>query len=132
MRALAGRIPRALRDHRSASGITYGAYLRAMVARLGPLPSDARPWLKQAGLLVLALDALAADVEAARAVLANGGRRARDKARATLARLERRQSRARAALESAERRIEELAGEPPQLDLARAIAAAQATSGAER
>src|SRR5262249_18571044 len=72
LRALAGRIPRALKSHRSVEGGIYGAYLRAKVARLGPLPGDARPWARQAGLLVLGLERLQHEVDAAEAVLTNG------------------------------------------------------------
>ena len=111
MRALAGRIPRALKNHRSAEGAAYGRYCRAKLARLGPLSADARPWLKEAGLLVLALARLHQDAEATRAVLANGaGRRARDRARVQVRQLERRAARLRAALDAAERRLEELVG----------------------
>jgi len=68
--------------------------------------------LKAAGLLTLDLDRLTQEAEAARAVLTNGaGRRARDRARGQLARLERRAARLRASLEAAERRLEELAGD---------------------
>lgn len=131
MRALRGAIPRALRNHRGAEGAAYGAYLRAMVGRLGPLGPEARPWLKQAGLLVLALDRLSVEAEATRETLQNGaGRRARDKARVQLRQLERRAARLRVALEAAERRLEELAGErrngsgDPLADVRRAVAEA--------
>jgi hypothetical protein len=96
----------------------YGSYARAKVARLGALPADARPWLKAAGLLVLDLDRLSAEAEALRAGLSNGaGRRARDKARVQLARLERRAARLRLALADAETRLEALAGDrrPPSI-----------------
>ena len=126
MRALVGRIPRALKNHRSAEGAAYGAYLRAMVARLGSLGPEAGPWLKAAGLLTLDLDRLAQEAEAARVVLSNGaGRRARDKARVELRQLERRASRLRGALANSEARLEALAGAHRPLDLARAIAATQ-------
>jgi hypothetical protein len=111
VRALTGGIPRALRSHRSAEGDAYGRYCRAKVERLGSLPADARPWLRAAGLLVLDLDRLSGEAEAARAVLSNGaGRRARERARVQIRQLERRAARCRASLEAAERRIEELAG----------------------
>jgi hypothetical protein len=80
-----------------------------------------------AGLLVLDLDRLAVEAEAARVTLTNGsGRRARATARTTLSRLERRGMRLRASLESAERRIADLAGGTANrpLDLARALTAA--------
>lgn len=110
MRALAGRIPRAFRSHRTAAGAAYGRYCRAKVARLGSLPADARPWLREAGLLVLALARLHEEGEVTRQALTNGaGRRTRDKARVQIRQIERRASRLRASLEAAERRLEELA-----------------------
>jgi hypothetical protein len=124
VRALRGAIPRALRDHRSAAGVQYGAYARAVVARLGPLPADSRPWLKAAGRLVLDLDALAAEQDAARAVLSNGaGRRARDRARVQLRQLERRSARLRGQLADAEARLAALAAARPPASVD-AIAAA--------
>jgi hypothetical protein len=119
-----------LKNHRSAEGYAFGRYVRATLARLGPLGPDARPWLKAAGLLTIDLDRLAADAEAARAVLANGAPpRARDRARVALRQLERRAARLRGALEMAEKRLEALAGDhkPPADPLAgvrRAIAEA--------
>ncbi len=55
MRALAGRIPRALRNHKTPEGWAYEQYCRATIARLGPLPSDAKPTLREAGLVVVDL-----------------------------------------------------------------------------
>ena len=65
MRALAGRIPRAIKNHRSPAGAAYRTYLQAKLSRLGPLPPDARPLLRQAGLLVLDLARLRVELEAA-------------------------------------------------------------------
>lgn len=110
MRRLAGGIPRAFRSHRTPEGARYGAYCRAKAKRLGPLPADALPWLKEAGLLTVRLDRLHEEEEAIRVTLMNGaGRRAREKAWAMGKGLERRGNRLRAALEAAERRLEELA-----------------------
>lgn len=110
MRRLRGGIPRAFGNHRSAEGYAYGRYARAKVERLGSLPPDAAPWLKEAALLTLRLDRLHGEEQEVQAVLKNGaGRRAREKSRATLARLERRAARLRLALEAAEARLEELA-----------------------
>jgi len=85
--------------------------VRAKLSRLGgSLPADARPWLRAAGLLVLDLDRLRAEVEATRAALANGaGVRRREKVRVALRQLERREARLLMRLEAAERRLEELA-----------------------
>jgi hypothetical protein len=107
---LRGRIPRVLRDHRSQEGLAYRAYCLAVIARLGPLPADARPWLKEAGRLTLDLDHLRAEAEDVRQVLVNGsGRRARNKARVTLRQLERRAGRLRVALAAVEDRLAALA-----------------------
>jgi hypothetical protein len=43
----------------------YRDYLRAKLARLGPLPPDARPLLREAGLLVLDLRRLRLELESA-------------------------------------------------------------------
>ena len=131
MRALAGRIPRAFRSHKSAEGWAYGRYARAKLARLGPLPDDARPWLKAAALLTLDLDRLTLDAETVRQVFTNGaGRRARDKARLTLRSLERRAARLRASLQAAEERLERLAEQNRQpADLAARFAAHHREAG---
>jgi len=71
VKALAGRIPRALRSHRTPDGAAYGDYLRALLDRLGSLPRDARPLLREAGRLTLDIERLRADQEAA---LARGRR----------------------------------------------------------
>jgi len=95
--------------------------------RYDSLPDDARPWLKEAGRLTIALDRLHTEAEAISATLGNGtGRRRRqqEKLRGQLKSLERRAARARASLEAAERRLEELAhsnghGRDPLADLLR-------------
>jgi hypothetical protein len=66
-RALVGAIPRGMADHRSKAGRVYSAYLRDKLARLGPLPADARPLLREAGRLVLDLERLRAEQDAAMA-----------------------------------------------------------------
>lgn len=127
MRALRGGIPRAFENHRSADGYAYGRYARAKVARLGPLPADAAPWLKEAALLTIRLDRLHTEEQEVRAALRNGaGRRAREQARATQARLERRAARLRASLDAAERRLEALASRDGHGDL-HALLAGQGT-----
>ncbi len=55
MDALRGRIPRALKNHKTPEGWAYGQYCRGLLARLGPLPNDARPTLREAGLVVVDL-----------------------------------------------------------------------------
>lgn len=133
MRALKGALPRGLPDHRTAAAIRYRQYVQALVARHGHLSADAARWAKEAGLLTLNLDDLHAEAAAARLVLSNGsGRRARDRARVTVGRLERRAARLRAALEAAERRVEVLATprRPPSIQEALAAARrAQTGSG---
>ena len=108
--ALRGGIVRTHKNHRTPDGFQSRAYQRAKIARLGPLPADARPWLKAAALLTLDLDRLAQDAETVRQAFTNGaGRRAREKARVTLRQLERRGARLRASLQAAEERLEQLA-----------------------
>lgn len=55
MRLLKGGIPRALRNHKTREGREYRAYLTALEARLGPLPPSARPFQREAGLVVVEL-----------------------------------------------------------------------------
>jgi len=58
VKRLAGGIPRALPNHRTPEGFRYGTYCRAKLRRLGSLPADALPTLRQAGLLMLELERL--------------------------------------------------------------------------
>ncbi|MEP7306319.1 MAG: hypothetical protein ABJA98_12450 [Acidobacteriota bacterium] len=70
MRALKGKIPRIQGDHRGAELHAYRAYALATVARFWPdghIPASARPWMKEAGRIILELDRLAADFQRARA-----------------------------------------------------------------
>ena len=98
-RALAGRIPRAFKSHKTPDGAAYGTYVRAKLERLGPLPDDARPLLREAGRLVIDLDRLRRDLEAAVA------RKHRSEAR----RIDRRLVPMRTQLLTLEARLEELA-----------------------
>ena len=131
--SLRGQIPRALKNHRTPKGFQYGEYLRAKVIRLGPLPADARPWLREAGLLTLALTELHREEEAARVLLtAPGvGSRKRAKVRVVLRQLERRGARLRSNLEAVERRLEDLAGRQngQRQDLASRLAAHHREAG---
>lgn len=63
MRALRGGIPRAFRSHRTPHGAAYGAYCRAKLARLGELPADALPTLREAGVVTVELIRLHRDGE---------------------------------------------------------------------
>jgi hypothetical protein len=138
VRALKGAILRGYGDHRRQPWWTFARYARALQARLGPLPADARPWVREAGLLVVALDALHAEEATLRASLADPavGRRLRAKHRTALSRLERRAMRLRASLEAAERRLADLAGgnghgRPTPDDLLRQAHAAMAAGRTE-
>jgi hypothetical protein len=104
VRALAGGIPRALRSHRSAEGALYGAYTRAILARLGELPHDAKPTLKAAGMVVLELERLGADLERART-----RQRRRDQNR-----IRRQMVILRTQLLTLEKRLEEIAERQPR------------------
>jgi len=55
VRALAGRIPRAFKSHKTPEGWAYGRYLRAKLQRLPNLPPDARPLLREAGRITIDL-----------------------------------------------------------------------------
>lgn len=118
MRRLRGGIPRAFASHRTPEAASYGCYCRAKMARLGSLPPDARPWLREAGLLVLTLGRLHQETEAAHQALDGAGRRRREQLRVMLRQLERRAGRLRGQLASAEARLEELAAKPPADPLA--------------
>lgn len=67
MDALTGRIPRALPNHKTPEGYEYGRYLRGILARLGPMPKDARPILREAGLTMIDLMRCRQELETARA-----------------------------------------------------------------
>jgi hypothetical protein len=119
--ALKGQILRGYGDHRREPWRTFARYCRSVQARYGQLGPDARHWLREAGLLTLALDALHREEQTVRMVLTNGaGRRGREKARVQLRQFERRGSRLRASLEAAEKRLEALATGQGQ-DLARSM-----------
>ena len=106
-------------DGRTEPWRTYARYSWAKQARYGPLSPDGLHWLREAALLVVALDLLHREEQSVRAVLATGGARARAKARTAIRQLERRGGRLRASLEAAEHRLDALATQGP--DLARAM-----------
>jgi hypothetical protein len=97
MKGLRGGIPRALRSHRTPEGAAYGTYCRAKLDRLGPLPKDAMPTLREAGLVILELSRIHRESEAPRL-------RRRDRAR-----LRRQAVILRSQLVQLEKRLEELA-----------------------
>ncbi len=68
MKGLAGRIPRAFRNHQTPEGYRYREAVVAKLARLGPLPADARPVLKEWGRVVVELELLGHRLEAVRAM----------------------------------------------------------------
>ncbi len=103
LRAPAGVIPRAFRDHRSADAKRYRAYCLAILAQHGPLPAVALPTLREAGRTAVELEALGGDLERARA---------RNR-RAEASRARRAQFALREQLQRLERRIEELAAQKP-------------------
>jgi hypothetical protein len=96
------RIPRAFRSHKSRDGFVYRSYTLSMLARLGPLPAHAEPTLREAGRCVVELEALARELEIAKA-----GKRRRDITRCRKVTFMTREQLARL-----ERRLEELA--PPK------------------
>ena len=56
MNALPTRIPRAFANHRTPEGAAYRLYCQSKLARLGPLPPDALPLLREAGRITVELD----------------------------------------------------------------------------
>jgi len=65
--ALPTRIPRAFANHRTPEGAAYRLYCQGKLARLGPLPDDARPLLREAGRITVELDLLGRRRDAIRA-----------------------------------------------------------------
>lgn len=66
LRSAIGAIPRAFANHRTPAGYAYRVYLTALVARLGSLPKAAGPTLREVGRLVVELEAMGRELEAAR------------------------------------------------------------------
>lgn len=100
MRALAGRILRAYKSHRSPEGALFGSYCRAKIARYDKLPKDALVILREAGRCVVEIDWLGRELDAAT-----------HNRKLTMARRLRRELRnARFILEKLELRFEKLAG----------------------
>ena len=99
MRALAGGIPRAFKSHKTPEGHAYRLYVTAIVRRLGDLPADARPTLREVGRLSVELAALGFELEQART----------RKRRREVSRLRRAMVPMRTQLVNMERRLEELA-----------------------
>jgi len=100
VRALAGRIPRAFRTHKTPEGAAYGSYCRAKLARLGPLGKDAMPILRECGIVTIDLARVRADLEAARD---------KPNRRRQVRQLQRTSASLRGQLLALERRLEELA-----------------------
>jgi len=61
------RIPRVFRNHKGSDGRLYCHYVLSVLARLGSLPPFAEPTLKEAGRIVVQLEHLAQELEAAEA-----------------------------------------------------------------
>ena len=100
--------PRAFDDHRTAEGRHYGDYCRALLARLGPLPAAASATLREAGKLVVDLDAIGRELDRAR----------KRRQRKDMARLRRQMTPMRTQLLTLERRLEELAADRPRTPMA--------------
>ena len=66
MRALRGAIPRAFKRQNTREGHAYGRYCRAKLAQVGPLPPDAMPTLKLAGVLNVEIDLVTEELQAPR------------------------------------------------------------------
>lgn len=105
------RIPRAFADHRTAAGYAYRVYITGLLARLGSLPPDASPTLREAGRLAVELEAMGRELDAARGrpTSARGDSKLDQRARRDVARLRRQMVSMRGQLLAMERRLEELA-----------------------
>ncbi len=68
MNALAGRIPRCYRDHRTLVARNYREIVEAKLERLGTLPRDARPVLREWGRVSMELEQLGERLDAMRAL----------------------------------------------------------------
>ena len=111
MRALVGGIPRAFPNHKTSAGRLYGDRVRAIQERLGPLPADARPLLRDVGVLNWQLDLLGAELAAAcdRAGRPRTNRADREAARRDARRCRREMFRMRRELQTAIASLEALA-----------------------
>jgi hypothetical protein len=99
VKRLAGGVPRTLKDHRTKEAHVYKAIIRAKIESLGRLPADARVVLREYGRLVLDLQRLHLEQDAA---VARG--------RVNVARkIDRRLTPMRTQLMTLEARLEELA-----------------------
>jgi hypothetical protein len=108
MSALKGQIPRGIADHRTKDGRAYTRHVRALLSRLGSLPADARPTLREAGRCALELERLGLSLDEA---VARRRRRDASRCRRQLVTL-------RSQLLTLERRLEELAKMRPAPSLA--------------
>jgi len=68
VKALAGGIPRAFANHQTTEGAAYREVVRAKLERLGTLPKDARPVLREWGRIAVELDLLGRRLDAQRAL----------------------------------------------------------------
>ena len=101
MNALPTRIPRAFANHRTKVGAAYRLIVQAKLARLGTLPADARPVLREWGRLACELELLGERLDAVRAL--------KQPRRAELRRLQSESRKCRVQLLMYERRLDELA-----------------------
>src|SRR5258708_5880432 len=101
MRALVGAIPRAYKDHRTLVARNYREIIEAKLARLGTLPADARPVLREWGRLACELELLGERLDAMRAM--------KQPRKAELRRLQSESRKCRVQLLMYERRLDELA-----------------------
>jgi hypothetical protein len=101
MNALAGRIPRVYKDHRTKVALQYREYVEAKIQRLGTLPADAKPVLREWGRLACELDLLGQRLDAMRSL--------KQPRRTELRRLQSESRKCRVQLLMYERRLDELA-----------------------
>jgi hypothetical protein len=101
VKALAGRIPRCFANHQTPEGAAYREVVRAKLERLGTLPKDARPVLREWGRLAVELDRLGQRLDYVRSM--------KQPRKAELRRLQSESRKCRVQLLMYERRLDELA-----------------------
>jgi hypothetical protein len=114
MRALVGAIPRCYRDHRSKVALDYRTLVEAKLERLGQLPKDASPVLREWGRVSMDLGLIGQRLDAVRGM--------KQPRKAELRRLQSESRKLRVQLLMLERRLDEMAAaNPGHPDLARQI-----------
>jgi hypothetical protein len=105
VRALVGAIPRAYRDHRTLVARNYREIVAAKLARLGTLPRDSWPTLREWGRVSMELEQLGERLDAMRAL--------KQPRRVEVRRLQSESRKLRVQLLMLERRLDDMAAASP-------------------